>query len=113
MPSSPSENQFAEYCSHSGVAIACLVIGRTEQLIFVKFRTADWEGYDGFSNYATTALFPEHLRPVDPESQSFRNFVQALEREAAAQRQHLSDRRHQTNGQKEAPIGASLPKHQA
>jgi hypothetical protein len=52
---SPSENEFAEYYSQSGVAIACLVIGRTEQLIFVKFRTCDWEGYNGLSNYATTA----------------------------------------------------------
>jgi hypothetical protein len=99
MPSSPSENEFAEYCSQSGVAIACLVIGRTEQLTFVKFRTADWEGYDGFSNYATTALFPEHLRPANLQSPGVRNFVQALASEAAAQQHHLSDRRHQANGQ--------------
>jgi len=35
------------------------VLYRTEQLAFVQFRTADWEGYNGFSNYATTALFRE------------------------------------------------------
>jgi hypothetical protein len=99
MLSSPSENEFAEYCSQSGVAIACLVIGRTEQLTFVKFRTADWEGYDGFSNYATTALFSEHLRPADPQSPGVMNFVRALEREATIRQQHVSGCKHQPNGQ--------------
>ena len=99
MLSSPSENEFAEYCSQSGVAIACLVIGRTEQLTFVKFRTADWEGYNGFSNYATTALFPEHLRPADPQSPGVVNFAQALASEVAAKQQHLSNCRRQAAGQ--------------
>jgi|SRR6516165_4939972 hypothetical protein len=90
MPSSLSENEFAEYYCQSGVAITCLVIGRTEQLTFVQFRT-DWPGYRDFSNYARVALFPEHLRPADPQSPGF---VQAIAREVVAQQQYLSDRRH-------------------
>jgi hypothetical protein len=107
MPSSPSENEFAEYCSQSGVAIASLVIGRTEQLTFVKFRTADWEGYNGFSNYATTALFPEHLRPADPRSPGVVGFVQALASEVAAQQQHLTNCRPQGTdlGRRGASLG--------
>jgi len=31
------------------------VLYRTEQLVFVQFRTVDWPGYKDFSNYARVA----------------------------------------------------------
>ena len=58
MPSSPAErDEYVEYFSGSG-AITCRVLYRTEQLIFVQFRTVDWPGYRDFSSYARVALFP-------------------------------------------------------
>jgi hypothetical protein len=94
----------AEYCEYfcgSGV-ITCRVLYRTEQLAFVQFRTVDWPGYKDFSNYARVALFPEHLRPADPQSPGVMNFVQTLDSEAAAQQQYVSGYRHQTNGTRES-----------
>jgi hypothetical protein len=44
-----------EYFSASG-SIPAVVLYRTEQLTFVRFRTADWAGYGGFSNYVTAAI---------------------------------------------------------
>jgi hypothetical protein len=84
------------------------VLYRTEQLAFVQFRTVDWPGYKDFGNYAQLALFPEHLRPADPQSPGVVGFVQALVREATAQQQHLANRGHQANGQTSAPIGAQV-----
>jgi hypothetical protein len=52
-----------EYFSASG-SIPAVVLYRTEQFTFVRFRTADWAGYDGFSNYVTAAIFAKHLRPA-------------------------------------------------
>jgi hypothetical protein len=100
MPSSPAErDEFCEYFSGSG-AITCMVVRRTAQLCFVRFRTADWgPGYDGFSVYVTAAIFNEHLRPANPHSPGVTNFVQALASEAAAQQQHHSNCRQRTNGQ--------------
>ena len=98
MASSLAEDEYCEYFSPSG-AIACRVLYRTEQLIFVQFRTLDWPGYREFGNYARVALFPEHLRPADPRSPGVVGFTQALMREAAVQQQHLSDCRRQANGQ--------------
>ena len=106
MPSCPAENEFAEYYSPSGVAIACRVLYRTGQPAFVQFRTVDWAGYNGFANYVTTAVFIEHLRPADPSSPGVRRFVQALEKEAATQREHLANCRHYAND-KTAPGSAS------
>ena len=85
MPSSAAERyEYCEYFSGSG-AITCLVVRRTAELCIVRFRTADWgPAYDGFSIYATAGIFPEHLRPADPQSPGVRNFVQALAREVAA-----------------------------
>jgi hypothetical protein len=109
MSSSPAERyEYAEYFSPSG-AIACLVLYRTEQLTFVKFRTVDWKGYDGFSIYATTAIFPEHLRPADPHSPGVMNFAQALEKETAAQQQYFSNCRRRGNGQGIAASAATIP----
>ena len=99
MPSSPAErDEYAEYFCGSG-AITCRVLYRTEQLVFVVFRTVDWPGYRDFSNYARVALFPEHLRPADPKSEGVRNWVQVIAREVAAQQQHLANYRHQANAQ--------------
>jgi hypothetical protein len=95
MPSFAVERyEYCEYFSGSGV-IACLVLYRNEQLTFVRFRTADWQGYNGLSNYATTVIFNEHLQPADPHSPGVMNFVQALASEAALQ-QKCRDR---ANGQ--------------
>jgi hypothetical protein len=63
MPSSPAEDEYLEYFSGSG-AITCRVLYRTEQLVFVQFRTVDWPGYRDYRNYARVALFSEHLRPA-------------------------------------------------
>jgi hypothetical protein len=65
---SAERDEYAEYFSESA-AITCRVLYRTEQLTFVQFRTEDWPGYRDFSNYARVALFPEHVRPADPQSQ--------------------------------------------
>ena len=48
----------------------------------MQFRTKDWPGYRDFNNYARVALFPEHLRPADPQSPGVINFVQTLVSEA-------------------------------
>jgi hypothetical protein len=91
---SPAErDEYAEYFSGSG-AITCRVLYRTEQLIFVQFRTVDWPGYRDFGNYARVALFPEHLRPADPGSPGVVGFTQALAREVTAKQQHLAECRH-------------------
>jgi len=66
-------DHFIEYFCGSA-AITCRVLYRTEELAFVQFRTADWPGYKDFSNYARVALFPEHLRPADPQSPRVLNF---------------------------------------
>jgi hypothetical protein len=81
---SPAERD--EYCEYFGGfgAITCRVLYRTEQLVFVQFRTVDWLGYKDFSNYARVALFPEHLRPADAQSPGVVKFVQAIAREVAA-----------------------------
>jgi hypothetical protein len=98
MASSPAErDEYSEYFCGSG-AIPCRVLYRTEQLVFVQFRTVDWPGYKDYSNYARVALFPEHLRPADPRSPSVVGFAQAIAREVAAQQQHVSNCRHQANG---------------
>jgi hypothetical protein len=113
MPSSPAErDEFLEYFSPSG-AITCRVLYRTEQLAFVQFRTVDWPGYRDFGNYARVALFPDHLRPADPSSPGVMNWVQALEREVAAQ-QHFAQCRHHggpsANGSaKGAPHDGQVP----
>jgi hypothetical protein len=88
---SPAERD--EYCEYFGGfwAITCRVLYRTEQLVFVQFRTIDWPGYRDFGNYARVALFPEHLRPADPQSPGVMNFVRALVREVAAQQQHAKN----------------------
>jgi hypothetical protein len=114
MPNPPSsENEYAEYFSGSG-AITCRVLYRTEQLVFVQFRTVDWPGYRDSGNYARVALFPEHLRPADPSSSGVLNWVQAIASEVAAQQQYLLNRRHQANGQsepkQEKSQGAPAPK---
>ena len=91
---SPAErDEYAEYFCGSG-AIACRVLYRTEELAFVQFRTVDWPGYWDFGNYARVALFPEHLRPADPQSPGVVGFTQALAREVAVQQQHLANCRH-------------------
>src|SRR5262245_40542160 len=92
--------EYAEYFSGSG-AIICLVVRRTAGLCIVRFRTIDWgPAYEGFSVYATTAIFNEHLRPGNPQSPGVVNFVQALERESVGQqRKHVSACKHQANGQ--------------
>src|SRR5215471_17327189 len=91
---SPAErDEYAEYFSPSG-AITCRVLYLTEQLVFVQFRTVDWPGYRDFGNYARVALFPEHLRPADPQSPGVMGFTQALAREVAAQQQFAQCRHH-------------------
>src|SRR6516165_6954913 len=93
MPASPAErDEYVEYFCGSR-AITCRVLYRTEQLVFVQFRTVDWPGYRDYGNYARVALFPEHLRPADPQSPGVMNWVQALPREVAAQ-QHFAECRH-------------------
>jgi hypothetical protein len=111
MPSFAAE--YCEYFCGSGV-ITCRVLYRTEQLAFVQFRTVDWPGYKDFSNYARVALFPEHLRPTDPQSPGVRNFVQALHSEVAAQQQYVSNYRHRANGQcaSDRAIHVSKPKQE-
>ena len=118
MPSSPAESD--EYCEYfcGCEAITCRVLYRTEQLVFVQFRTVDWSGYRDFSKYARVALFSEHLRPADPQSPGVVNFAQAIAREVTAQQQHLANCRraremgihtvksNQANGQ-EAPAPKS------
>jgi hypothetical protein len=86
MPSSPAErDEYAEYFSGSW-AITCRVLYRSEQLVFVQFRTVDWgPAYKDFSNYARVALFPEHLRPADPRSPGVMGFAQAVASEIPAQ----------------------------
>ena len=32
------------------------------ELAFVQFETRHWSGYNGFSNFVTAAIFPEHLK---------------------------------------------------
>src|SRR6516162_7180239 len=86
-------------CSWMNATYTCRVLYRTDQLTFVQFRTEDWPGYRDFSNYVRVALFPEHLRPADPQSPGVTNFVQAIAREVAAQQQHLLNRRHPAHGQ--------------
>src|SRR5215469_558108 len=91
---SPAErDEYAEYFSGSGT-IACRVLYRSEQLVFVQFRTVDWPGYRDFSSYARVALFPDHLRPADPSSPGVVNFAQAIAREVAAQQQFANCRHH-------------------
>jgi len=103
MASSPAErDEYVEYFSGSG-AITCRVLYRTEQLVFVQFRTVDWPGYRDFSSYVRVALFQEHLRPADPQSPGVVNFAQAIAREAA--QQHFAKCRHH-----EAPSGAGSGK---
>ena len=71
---SPAErDEYVEYFCGSG-AITRRVLYRSEQLVFVQFRTVDWPGYRDFGNYARVALFPEHLRPADPQVAGCREF---------------------------------------
>jgi len=110
MCSSPAESdEYAEYFSGSG-AIPCRVLYRTEQLAFVVFRTAEWPGYRDFSNFVRVALYPEHLRPADPQSPGVMNWVQAIAREIAAEQQHLLNRAANPTPKQEKGRGASAPK---
>ena len=77
---------------------------------FVQFRTVDWPGYRDFSNYARVALFPEHLRPADPQSPGVMNWVQAIAREITAEQQHLLNRAANPTPKQEKGRGASAPK---
>ena len=88
MPSSPAErDKYAEYFSGSG-AITCLMVCRTAQLCFARFRTVDWgPDYDGFSNYVTAAIFPEHLKFCEERPQGVVNLFQAPVLEDASQHQ--------------------------
>ena len=75
-----------------------MVVRRTPQLCFLRFRTADWgPGYDGFRVYVAAAIFNEHLRPANPHLPGVMNFVQALASEAAALQQHASNCSRQAN----------------
>jgi hypothetical protein len=106
MSSSPPEDEFLEYYSPSGS------VYQLGPMVFVQFRTRDWDdfGYREFSNYARVALFPEHLRPADPQSPGVMNFVRAFEREAAIGQQHVSTCRAQTNGQGVNGAAVAVPK---
>src|SRR6516164_3600718 len=115
MPSSPAErDEYVEYFCGSR-AITCRVLYRTEQLVFVQFRTVDWPGYRDFGSYARVALFPDHLRPADPESPGVVGFTQALAREVAAQQQFANCRHHGApsgiGSGKGAPRDGQVPVH--
>jgi hypothetical protein len=80
MASSPPERfecREVLYCCQSA-SIPGLLLYTAGELAFVQFETRNWAGYDGFSNYVTAAIFPEHLQPADPHSPGVTNFVQAL-----------------------------------
>jgi len=86
----PAQDTYLEYYSPSG-AITCRVLGQLGPMLFCQFRTVDWgPAYRDFGNYARIALFPEHLRPADPQSPGVVGFTQALAREVAAQ-QHFAE----------------------
>src|SRR6516165_8957862 len=83
MPYDPAQDTYLEYYSPSG-AITCRVLGQLGPMLFCQFRTVDWgPAYRDFGNYARIALFPEHLRPADPQSPGVVGFTQALAREVA------------------------------
>jgi hypothetical protein len=110
MPFPAESLEFCEYFSGSQ-AITCLVVCRSAQLCFVRFRTADWgPDYPGYGLYSTVGLFAEHLRPADPQSPGVLSFAQALAAEAATQQQHAFNCRRQANGQEAREAGIHTSK---
>jgi hypothetical protein len=108
MPASPADrDEYVEYFSGSG-AITCRVLCQLGPMVYCQFRTADWPGYRAPGLYSRVALFPEHLRPADPSSPGVVAWVQMLERQRAAQEQHLADWTRQRNGQTSAKISAQV-----
>jgi|SRR6516165_6313145 hypothetical protein len=65
MPS-PAESEPREvlYCGQS-TSIPGTLLYTSGELAYVRFRTRHWAGYGGFQNYVVTAIFREHLRPVE------------------------------------------------
>ena len=51
--------------------VPCRVLYAYERLAFVRFKTADWPGYQGYGNYTTAGIFAEHLRPVQQGDVSY------------------------------------------
>jgi len=86
----PADDTYLEYWSSSG-SIVCRVICPLGPMVFVQFRTRDWED---FGNYTRVALFPEHLRPADPQSPGVAGWLEALAKETAAAQQSLANCRH-------------------
>jgi hypothetical protein len=63
MPS-PAESEYREvlYCGQSA-SIPGTLLYMSGELAYVRFRTSDWPGYNGYCNFVTAAVFAEHLRP--------------------------------------------------
>jgi hypothetical protein len=78
------------YCGQSA-SIPGLLLCTAGELAFVQFETKHWAGYEGFSIYVTTAIFPEHLKFCEQRPQAVVNLFQAPVLEVASQ--------HQENGQ--------------
>jgi len=100
MPSTPEAYAYTpvNYVGESG-SIPALLLYERGGLSYVRFWTQSWLHYDGWSGWVTTALHSEHVVAADPHEPAVVDLFRELEREAAAQLQHLSNRRHQANGQ--------------
>jgi hypothetical protein len=107
MPYTPETYAWSpvKYVGESG-SIPALLLCEAGGLSYVRFRVASARPYyDGWSNWVTVGLFSEHVVAADSREPAVADLLGELEREAAAQRHHISNCRRQANGQ-----GAPAPK---
>jgi hypothetical protein len=52
------------YC-YGRLSIPVRLLYTSGAFAFVQFETRDWEGYQGFSNFVTAAIYLKHLRPAE------------------------------------------------
>ena len=107
MPYTPAAYAYSpvKYVGESG-SIPALLLYEAGGLCYVRFRVRTaWPYYDGWSNWDTVGLFPEHVVAADPHEPAIADLLGELDREAAAQQQHLANCRHHG-----APSGAGSGK---
>jgi hypothetical protein len=101
MPYSPEAYAYTpvNYVGESG-SIPALLLYERDGLSYLRFRTKSWPHYDGWGLWRTVGIFSEHVVTADPHEPAVADLLQELERDTAAQQQHLSNCRHQANGQR-------------
>jgi hypothetical protein len=100
------------YVGESG-SIPALLLYEAGGLSYVRFRvTSAWPHYDGWSKWTNVGLFTEHVVTADPHEPAVADLLGELEREAAAQQQHLANCRHRANGQGASDRGKTISKQE-